>query len=101
MKNMKKFVLLLALGGAIAAQAQIITWQAPQPITGTSDVSTLGTYFASWAPFDGGANGYPVNGVSFQGFDDFTSLNTSWGSGGQYFGSVNTADTNYNNLLSY
>src|SRR5208337_1207915 len=39
-----------------------VTWQTPVTISGTDDVSTNGTYFGSWAPQDGSANTYPVNG---------------------------------------
>jgi hypothetical protein len=80
-----------------------VTWQAPVTISGPSDVSTLGTYFGSWAPQDGSANSYPVNGVTFQGFSDlpyFTSGPT-FDAGYNGYGSPNTSDNNYNTLLQY
>src|SRR5207245_7517439 len=47
-----------------------VTWRAPVTISGSSDVSTQGTYFGSWAPYNGSANANSVNGVTFQGFSD-------------------------------
>ena len=80
-----------------------VTWQTPVTISGTSDVSTLGTYFGSWAPQDGGANGFPVNGVTFQGFSDISGLTPgpTLDSGYNGYGSPNTPDGNYNALLQY
>ena len=102
MKTPKSCISILTLL-AVAAQAQTITWQNPSLISGTSDVSTLGTYFGSWAPYDGGANSLPVNGVAFQGFTDLPSFNNTFpgGNGGPYFGSPATPDANYNSLLQY
>jgi hypothetical protein len=80
-----------------------VTWHSPVTISGTSDVSTLGTYFGSWAPQNANANNYPVNGVTFQGFSDlpyFTSGPT-FDNGYDGFGSPNTPDSNYNTLLQY
>ncbi|GEM_PF-5579513 len=78
-----------------------VTWQAPVTISGASDVSTLGTYFGSWAPQDGNANMFPVNGVTFQGFSDLPGLTpgSTLDNGYNGFGSPNTSDTNYNALL--
>jgi hypothetical protein len=88
----------------VVTQATTILWQTPQLISGTSDVATNGTYFGSWAPYDGGANTLPVNGVAFQGFSDIPGLSYSF-SGGQGgfngFGSPGTPDANYNALLQY
>ena len=86
----------------VTSQPSVITWQTPQEISGAADVNTLGTYFGSWAPYDGGANAYPVNGVAFQGFSDLSGLN-DWVNkgGGPYFNSPNTSNTNYNTLLPY
>ena len=84
--------------------AQTITWQAPQVISGTSDVLTNGTYFGSWAPYDGSANTLPVNGVTFQGFSDLPNQTDNFpgGQGGyNAFGSPGTPDANYNSLLQY
>jgi hypothetical protein len=101
---MKKTLCCLLIAGSFAAHPQTITWQTPQVISGTSDVSTLGTYFGSWAPYDAGANTLPVNGVSFQGYSDLPGLTYSFSGGnGGYngFGSPGTADANYNALLQY
>jgi hypothetical protein len=90
-----------------AAQAQTITWQTPEVISGASDVLNNGTYFGSWAPFDGGASSLPVNGVAFQGFSDLTGLTANFSGGeggGNYYGSpgtVGTGSANYNTLLGY
>jgi Tfp pilus assembly protein PilX len=80
-----------------------VTWQTPVTISGTSDVSTNGTYFGSWAPQDGGANGLPVNGVTFQGFSDLPGFagGSTFDNGYNGFGSPNTPDGNYNALLQY
>jgi hypothetical protein len=80
-----------------------VTWQTPLTISGTSDVSTQGTYFASWAPQDGSANSYPVNGVTFQGFSDLPgfSVGSTLDDGYNGFGSPNTSDNDYNTLLQY
>lgn len=79
-----------------------INWQTPATILGTSDVSTQGTYFGSWAPYDGGANGLPVNGVTFQGFSDLPGFSTvDLDNGYNGFGSPDTGDGDYNALLQY
>lgn len=80
-----------------------VTWQTPVTISGPSDVSTLGTYFGSWAPQDVSANTLPVNGVTFQGFSDlpFFTAGPTFDNGYDGFGSPNTSDTNYNTLLKY
>ena len=104
---MKKIVLsVLATGvaGIFSAQAQSITWQTPQVISGTSDVLNNGNYFGSWAPFDGAASSLPVNGVTFQGNSDLPGINYNFSGGyggGPYFGTPNTSDANYNSLLQY
>ena len=80
-----------------------VTWQSPVTISGTSDVSTQGIYFGSWAPQNGSANSFPVNGVTFQGFSDlpFFTSGPTFDNGYNGFGSPNTADANYNALLQY
>lgn len=104
---MKTAVLSVSIVSLLAAAAQAqnenITWQTPTTISGTSDVSTLGTYFGSWAPQDGGANTLPVNGVTFQGFSDIPGLTpgATFDNGYNGFGSPNTPDSNYNALLQY
>jgi hypothetical protein len=90
------------LAAAANAQNEDITWQTATNITGTSDVITLGTYFGSWAPYDGGANSLSVNGVAFQGFSDLSGLSTlDLDNGYNGFGSPGTPDGNYNALLQY
>ena len=86
----------------VTSQPSVITWQSPQEISGAADVNTLGTYFASWAPWDPNANTLPVNGVAFQGNSDLPGLD-DWVNkgGGPYFNSPNTSNTNYNSLLPY
>jgi hypothetical protein len=88
--------------GAAGAQPSV-TWQSPATISGTADVSTQGVYFGSWAPQNGGANNYPVNGVTFQGFSDLPGLTPgpTLDNGYNGFGSPNTPDSNYNALLQY
>jgi len=78
-----------------------VTWQTPVTISGTSDVSTQGIYFGSWAPQDGSANTLPVNGVTFQGFSDLPSFTSgpTFDAGYNAYGSPNTSDPNYNTLL--
>jgi len=101
---MKRIILCVSVAGALAAQAQTMTWQTPHVISGTSDVSTKGTNFASWAPYDGGANADPVNGVAFQGFSDLPDMGTSFpggSGGGPYFNQPGIADANYDFLLQY
>jgi len=80
-----------------------VTWQTPVTISGTSDVSTLGTYYGSWAPQNGNANNYPVNGVTFQGFSDLPGFRSgpTFDNGYNGFNSPNTTDGNYNTLLQY
>jgi hypothetical protein len=80
-----------------------VTWQAPVTISGAADVSTSGTYFGSWAPYDGNANTYPVNGVTFQGFSDLPYFRSgpTLDNGYNGFGSPNTSNTNYNALLQF
>jgi hypothetical protein len=86
---------------ASSSLAATIQWNAPQAISGASDVSTQGTYFGSWAPFNGNANLSPVNGVTFQGFDDLGITNSGFAGGGAFFGTHTTPDANYNSLLIF
>ncbi len=80
-----------------------VTWRVPAAISDPSDVSTLGTYFGSWAPQNGGANNYPVNGVTFQGFSDLPGFaaGPTFDNGYNGYGSPSTPDANYNTLLQY
>ena len=77
-----------------------VTWQAPMGISGASDVSTQGTYFGSWAPYDSSANTLPVNGVTFQGYSDLPDFSdTGFNAGYESFPNPETGNTNYNALL--
>jgi hypothetical protein len=78
-----------------------IVWSPPQNISGASDVSTEGTLFGSWAPYDPGAKVYPVNGVTFEGYDTLGIRVLGVDGGGPYFITHTTPDTNYNLLLAY
>ena len=104
---MKRIIICASIVGMIAAAANAqnenITWQAPTTISGASDVSTLGTYFGSWAPQNGGANTTPVNGVTFQGFSDLPGLSpgATLDNGYNGFASPGTSDANYNALLQF
>jgi PEP-CTERM motif len=103
--KMKTVVLGVLIAGlsATISNASDITWQTPATISGASDVSTLGTYFGSWAPYDGSANSYPVNGVTFQGFSDLPGFSegSTWDNGYSGFASPGTPNSNYNTLLQY
>jgi hypothetical protein len=80
--------------------AENITWQAPRAISGAFDVSTQGMYFGSWAPYDGGANTLPVNGVAFQGYSDLPDMSqTGFNAGYESFPNPGTANANYNTLM--
>lgn len=87
----------------LVVYTNLITWQSPVEISGASDVATNGKYFASWAPYDGGAGSLPVNGVTFQGFSDLPNFSNNFpgGNGGADFNSPHTGSANYNNLLEY
>jgi hypothetical protein len=75
-----------------------LTWQMPANISGTSDVSTQGTYFGSWAPYS--ASPLTVNGVTFQNFTDLPGFSyTGFNAGYNYFPDAGTVDTNYDTLL--
>lgn len=101
------FAFRLASGIALLAilpqhsDAAAINWDPPQAISGTSDVSTEGSHFGSWAPFNGNANQFPVNGVTFQGFDTLGIVASGFDGGGPYFGTHVTSDSNYNSLVTH
>jgi autotransporter-associated beta strand protein len=106
MRRMKTFLIYACLVGTLIpvaqAQNENITWQTPVTIAGASDVRTQGTYYGSWAPYDGSANTLPVNGMAFQGNSDLSGLSTvNFESGYNSYGSPNTASANYNALLQY
>src|SRR5438270_6061905 len=60
---MKAIILCAAVTGVLtlAVNAADIFWGSATTISGASDVNTLGTYFGSWAPYNGSANSTPVN----------------------------------------
>jgi PEP-CTERM motif len=100
---MKKILICTSLAGMIAATANAqnenITWQAPMSISGPSDVSTLGTYFGSWAPH---GSTLAVNGVTFMANSDLPGLGTSFdnSTGSGTFPAPGITDPNYSTLLS-
>lgn len=100
---MKAIILCATIAGILAttANAANINWGSPTTISGAFDVNTSGSYFGSWAPYNGSANTTPVNGVTFQGFSDLPSLSSSFDNGYNGFGNPATADNNYNSLLQY
>src|SRR5438445_1689344 len=112
MKHTSIYVSALALGLILISTANAqpdITWQTPVTISGTSDVSTFGALYGTWAPGDdwGGlsrADYYPVSGVTFAAYGTPGANFGFSGSGinlDRYngFANPNTADTNYNYLL--
>ena len=92
---------LFSSSGAVTLRAASIAWDTPRPITGASDISLMGTYVGSWAPYNGDANQFPVNGVTFQGFDTLGITQSSFDGGGNFFNSHTIPDNNYNSLLGY
>ena len=109
---MKTIVLCAVMIGVSAlvgnAQNPNITWGTPTTISGTSDVSTAGTFVGSWGPGDdwGGtmrSDYYPVNGVTFAAYGSgpFASFISNPGLDDRYgsYANPNTADPNYNYLL--
>jgi len=91
------------LAAVAQAQNENATWQTPVTIAGASDVNTEGTFYGSWAPYDGNANTFPVNGVVFQGYASPPGFATGSGfnSGYNSYVNPNTANANYNALLQY
>jgi hypothetical protein len=89
----------------VVVPAENVTWQTPANISGASDVSTFGSYFGTWAPYDVNANNLPVNGVTFQGNSDLPDLSVSFPNNDQngynFFHNPGTPNTNYNSLLQY
>jgi hypothetical protein len=67
------FIITLCLAAFSASQAAPVTWDAPQQITGESDVSTAGTLVDAFN-FAGPAT--TINGVNFQQFDVGSTSNT-------------------------
>jgi hypothetical protein len=109
---MKTIILCAFVAGAFAlvasAQNPNITWGTPTTISGTSDVSTTGTFVGSWGPGDdwGGtlrSDYYPVNGVTFAAYGSgpFGSWVGTSGLDDRYgsYANPNTADANYNYVL--
>ncbi len=100
---MKKIILSASMASLISVVANAqnnVSWQSPTTISGPTDVSTLGTYFGSWAP--NAANALTVNGVTFQNFSDLPGLNNNFqnSTGTGSFQSPLTSDNNYNLLLT-
>lgn len=91
------------LGCTPDGPAAVITWDTPQNISGTSDVSTEGTYFGSWAPGNANAGWWynAVNGVVFQGWDDLGIGASGFDGNGEYFTWHNTPNGTYNGLLNW
>jgi hypothetical protein len=97
---MKRLILCSTLFSIVTyiTCAADIDWQSPSVVFGASDVSTLGLYFGSWAPWK--SSNYTVNGVTFQNYTDlpdFSKMNLENGYTG--FNNPNTADASYNTLL--
>jgi hypothetical protein len=98
---MKVITLCAMMAGAVTmtAKAADINWQTPTTISGTSDVSTLGTGQGTWSPYNFDAfSGILVNGVTFNAFADVPGFNSSGSTfydGGAYY-NMNTSDANYN-----
>lgn len=90
---------------ASAATAADITWQTPLTISGTFDVSIVGTLMGTWAPGDDAydPDSLPVNGVTFNAYGSgpFNSFVSTSGIDDHYTGyaSAGTADSNYNTIL--
>jgi hypothetical protein len=106
MKTLALYTSITCILTAVAqAQSQDVTWQTPVAISGASDVNTQGTFYGSWAPYDGSANSMSVNGVVFQGYASPPgfSANFPQSDQGGYndYQSPGTANTNYNDLLQY
>jgi hypothetical protein len=106
MKTVIVYASIVGMLTAVAsAQNANITWNTPLTISGTSDVSTLGTVVGTWAPGDDAYNpdSLPVNGVTFNAYGSgpFNSLVGSSGIDGHYtgFNNAGTADNNYNTIL--
>ena len=93
----------LTLAAIAQAQNENVTWQNPANISGPFDVSTQGTFYGSWAPYDGNANTLPVNGVIFQGNPTPPGFAANFPSGDQSgynaYSSPGTTNANYNTLL--
>jgi hypothetical protein len=87
------------------AQNADISWQPPVTISGTSDVSTLGTVVGTWAPGDDAYNpdSLPVNGVTFNAYGSgpFNSFVSTSGINDHYtgFNSPGTPNDDYNTIL--
>lgn len=104
MKTIILCAITVTLLAAVAhAQNENVTWQTPAAISGASDVSTQGTFFGSWAPYDGNANTLPVNGVIFEGNATLPGFSSSFPqndqSGYNAYNNPGTPNANYNTLL--
>ena len=111
---MKTIILLATVAGLVttAATGANIIWGSPTTISGTSDVSTLGTTVGTWGPGDDWEPGqpgrrsdyYPVNGVTFAAYGSgpFGSFISTSGLNDRYdaFANPGTSDSNYNLILT-
>jgi len=106
---MKTTLLFAVFAAAVTtANAANITWGTPTTISGTADVSTLGTTVGTWGPGDDWgypnySDLYPVNGVTFNAYGSgpFNSFVSTSGLDDRYgsYGNPGTADANYNFLM--
>jgi len=100
--TMKTIILGASIAGLItaAANAADVTWQTPKTISDPSDVSTLGSYFGSWAPH--GSGSFTINTVTFQNFSDLPSLTQNFqnNTGNNTYNNPGTSDANYNDYMT-
>ena len=104
MKTILLYTTIIGMLAAVAqAQDETVAWQTPVAISGASDVSTQGTFFGSWAPYDGDANTLPVNGVVFEGNSSLPGFSATFPqndqSGYNAYNSPGNPNANYNTLL--
>jgi hypothetical protein len=107
---MKAIILCATVAGMLAAEANAanIIWGSPTTISGTADVSTLGTTVGTWGPGDDWgypyySDLYPVNGVTFNAYGSgpFSSFLSTSGLDDRYgsYSDPGTGDSNYNFLM--
>jgi hypothetical protein len=65
MKTIILSILMIGASALVASAQPAITWLSPQAIVNDSDVSTLGTQYFGWNPYNGSPQN--VNGVPFTG----------------------------------
>src|SRR6266478_4557792 len=101
-KSMKTAILCASIAGLLTAAANAqpaINWLSPQPIANDSDVSTLGTQFFGWNPYDGSPQN--VNGVSFSGGPPGYSSSAGMDNGYNAYPASPGGSSAYNNDLAY